>query len=189
MANDFLIVGLDEVGRGCLAGPVVAGAVILGKPIVGLMDSKKLNKVKRQKLDIIIRRDAIAFGIGITSIEDVNMHGLTWSISHAMKNALNSINIKFDKIIIDGNYNFLPKESNVELIIKADNTIPAVSAASIIAKTHRDNLMINLSKEFPEYGFEKHVGYGTKLHFEMINKYGPCIQHRMFYKPLARYVV
>lgn len=189
MTNDFFIVGIDEVGRGCLAGPVVAAAVILNKPINGLMDSKKLSKSKRQELDKIIRSKSLDYGIGQTDIDEINKHGLTHAVSNAMREALKAINVKYDHIIIDGNYNFLPDIPNVELIVKADNSVPSVSAASIIAKVYRDNLMSDLAKEFPNYGFQKHVGYGTKLHLDMIEKHGPTSQHRMFYKPLTKYQI
>jgi ribonuclease HII len=189
MAGNFFIVGVDEVGRGCLAGPVVAAAVIIKEPILGIMDSKKLTKKRREELDKLIRDNAIAYGIGLTEIADVNKQGLTYAVSNAMRNAIKSINLDYEKIIIDGNYNYLPDYPNVEVVVKADDTIPAVSAASILAKVYRDNLMIDMSKEFPEYGFEKHVGYGTKYHLDMIKKFGPCNQHRMFYKPLLKYSI
>lgn len=187
MVDDFLIMGVDEVGRGCLAGPVVAAAVILDKPIQGLRDSKKLTKLKRQELDIQIRNNALAFGIGWTEIDDINKHGLTYSVTKAMKNAVKEIKINYHKTIIDGNYNYLPEQPNVELMIKADDKIMSVSAASIIAKVFRDNWMTKMSVKFPNYGFDKHVGYGTKYHLKQIDKYGPCDQHRMFYKPLLKF--
>ncbi len=188
MAGNFFIVGVDEVGRGCLAGPLVAAAVVLEKPIEGLMDSKKLSKRRRQELDKIIKAKAVAFGIGWTEIADINKHGLTYSVSNAMRKAVYALKLNVGKVIIDGNYNFLPELTNVELIVKADNLIPEVSAASIIAKVYRDKWMSDLSIEYPEYGFDKNAGYGTKFHMEMIEKHGPCKQHRMFYKPLAKYI-
>jgi ribonuclease HII len=177
-----LVVGIDEVGRGSLAGPVVAGAVILRNNILGLTDSKKLSKIQREELDKIIRGESIAYGIGQTDIYELNSYGLTYSVAKAMERALSHIKSSYNKIIIDGNYNFLPDLKNVELVIKADETEPVVSAASIIAKVHRDKLMTKLSDKYPNYGFDSNVGYGTKLHLDMIKKFGPCDIHRMFYK-------
>lgn len=188
MAINNFLVGIDEVGRGSLAGPLVAAAVVLDKNIPGLMDSKKLTKKRRQELDKLIREQSLAFGIGLTEVNDINKHGLTFAVSFAMRAALLAIQVKYDKIIIDGNYNFLADLDNVELIIKADDSIAAVSAASIIAKVYRDNLMSELSNKYPEYGFDQNVGYGTKHHLAMIEMHGPCDIHRMFYKPLTKFI-
>jgi ribonuclease HII len=182
-----IIVGIDEVGRGCLAGPLVAAAVILDKPIDGQMDSKLLSKAKREQLAKIIERDALAVGIGWTDVELINREGLTFAVGHAMREAISKIKVEYDKVIIDGNYNFLADYPSVSVVIKADQTIASVSAASIVAKVYRDNWMARLSEKFPEYGFDKHVGYGTKQHLDMIDAHGPCELHRMFYKPLLKF--
>lgn len=187
MSDDSFLVGIDEVGRGCLAGPVVAAAVILNKEIIGLKDSKKMTKIKREQVDKLIRKDAISFSIGISDVEMINAHGLTFAVSNAMRLALDGIRTSYKRVIIDGNYNFLKDIKNVELVIRADDTIPAVSAASIIAKVYRDNLMTELSKKYPLYNFEKNVGYGTKHHLDMLKLHGPTNIHRMFYKPVVKY--
>ena len=187
MDSKKIIVGIDEVGRGCLAGPLVAAAVILEKPIDGVIDSKLISKSNREKLASIIKNDSLAYGIGWTEIDDINKHGLTYAVSHAMQMALSKIDHSYDEVIIDGNYNYLPHTTNVTIIIKADLICPSVSAASIIAKVYRDEWMAKLAEKYPQYGFEKHVGYGTKNHLEMLDKFGPTDQHRMFYRPLLKF--
>jgi ribonuclease HII len=184
MDNIQEIVGIDEVGRGCLAGPVVAGAVILSCPIEGLKDSKKLSKKQRERLDKEIRVSALDFGVGWCDVATLNKVGLTAAVTIAMKDALNQIKSVYTRIIMDGNYNFLLETNSVELLIKADNLIPSVSAASIIAKVARDNWMIEAASNYPNYGFENHVGYGTKLHMELLKLHGPSDLHRINYKPV-----
>ncbi|HEY5667783.1 MAG TPA: ribonuclease HII, partial [Candidatus Saccharimonadales bacterium] len=133
-----MVLGVDEVGRGCLAGPVVAGAVLLGKTIPGLADSKKLTRLQREKLDVVIRRRAKTFGIGWVSPQELDELGLTAAVRLAMQRAVAEINVPYDKLVIDGNYNFLPDMPGSQCIVKADALVPAVSAASIIAKVARD---------------------------------------------------
>lgn len=176
--------GIDEVGRGSWAGPVVAAAVILEGPIAGLRDSKLLSLKTRQKLDEIIKNKALAYGIGWAHINYINKYGLTMSIAYAMNNALSQIKTPYKKIIIDGNYNFLKGNTLVNTLISADKLIGAVSAASILAKVARDNWMIEIANKYPQYGFESHVGYGTRMHLEKLREYGPCDLHRVFYKPV-----
>lgn len=178
------LVGLDEVGRGCWAGPLVAGAVILSKPITGLKDSKKLTKLQREKLAIIINKEALAIGLGWVWPEAIDSGGITEAVKNAMQTALQQIKLPYQKVIIDGDFNFLPDISVAETLIKADDTVPCVSAASIIAKVARDQYMANMALEFPEYGFEKHVGYGTALHLEMLKLHGVTSLHRKSYKPI-----
>lgn len=177
------IVGLDEVGRGCWAGPLVAGAVILGKPIKGLRDSKKLTKKQREELAEIINNEALSVGLGWVEPMDIDRLGLTESIGLAMNAALSQIKVPYKRIIIDGNHAFVEDE-RVEARIGADDSVPCVSAASIIAKVARDNYMAKMSVKFPGYGFEKHVGYGTKLHSESLKVQGVCKLHRLSYKPV-----
>lgn len=184
-----IIVGIDEVGRGSLAGPLVAAAVILNDPIPGLKDSKLLSKKDRIFFSHLIKKEAIAFGIGWTDVNEINKNGLTFAVSNAMREALSKISVKYNKVIIDGNYNFLPEINNLEIIVKADQTISSVSAASIIAKVYRDDWMVKIAKEYPNYDFEKHVGYGTKRHIDLIEQFGPCVQHRMKFKPLLKYAI
>lgn len=180
-----MIVGVDEVGRGCWAGPVVAGAVLLARPMRGLRDSKKLTKAQRELLDIRIRRTALAVGIGWATHQEVDEKGLTEAVRLAMQRAVADITLPYDQLIIDGNYNFLPEIACSRTIIKADDTVPAVSAASIVAKVARDNWMAShAAKQFPKYGFERHVGYGTPQHRASIAEFGLCELHRRRFAPI-----
>lgn len=183
-----MIVGVDEVGRGCWAGPVVAGAVLLGKRISGLKDSKKLSKSQREKLDAEIRVSAIAFGIGWVPASEVDALGLTEAVRAAMERALAQIVVDYDELIIDGNYNYFPKHPHSRALVAADNIIPAVSAASIIAKVARDRYMATMAATFPGYAFERHVGYGTAAHRSAINRLGLCELHRRSFKPIQAFM-
>lgn len=174
------IAGIDEAGRGPLAGPVVAGAVILPKDCLleGVNDSKKLSEKKREKLYDDIIENALAWGVGIvdhTVIDEINILNAT---RKAMKLALENLQVKPDYILIDAekkvdtnNIPYLP-------IIKGDALSISIGAASIIAKVTRDRIMREYDKVFPMYGFEKHKGYGTKAHVEALKEYGPCMIHR-----------
>ena len=177
------IVGVDEVGRGCWAGPLVAAAVLLHKPIPGLADSKKLTKRQRERLAEEINHSA-QVGMGWVSPKDVDRLGLTAATSLAMQKALDQIDTSGAEIIIDGSLNYLPEVQNINTLVKADATIPAVSAASIVAKVARDKYMAEQALLFPHYQFEKHVGYGTKLHMDMLKLHGICELHRLSYKPI-----
>lgn len=180
------LVGVDEVGRGCWAGPLVAGAVILGKAdIGGLKDSKELGKAQREGLAALIERNAYATALGWASSLEVDELGLSEATSLAMGRALELIKCRYDEVIIDGKFNFLADNPKCRAVIKADNSVSAVSAASIIAKVARDEHMRKLATDYPEYGFDRHVGYGTKLHIEMLRKHGACKLHRMSYKPVG----
>jgi len=179
-----MIVGIDEVGRGCWAGPVAAGAVLLGKPIQGLADSKVLTRLQRERLDIQIREKALSFGLGWASVEEIDSLGLTEAVRLAMQRAFEQIRGTYERIVIDGNYNYLKAHSLSETLIDADATVPAVSAASIIAKVARDKHMAELGKQFPGYGFDKHVGYGTTLHRAAIQTLGLTELHRRRWKPI-----
>jgi len=181
----MITVGVDEVGRGCWAGPLVAGAVILDKPIAGLRDSKKISKIGRQKFAQLIRKQATAIGLGWVEPVEIDKIGLTEAVRLAMERALEQIQTEYDEIIIDGNINFFPDDARAKAIIKADDSIPAVSAASIVAKVARDEWMAtHAAAEFPAYEFEKHVGYGTSLHIAKLREFGVCKLHRLSYKPI-----
>lgn len=188
-----MILGIDEVGRGPWAGPLVIGAVVLGNPQSetwdGLNDSKKLSAKKRELQNDIILKNAKATGLGWVSAKELDEIGLSGALKLATKRAVDNIpRESFTEIIIDGTINFLkdtPFEELVTILPKADSKIKEVSAASIIAKVARDNYMIKLTQKYPEYGFDKHVGYGTKIHKEALEKYGPCAEHRKSFKPVA----
>ena len=190
------ILGIDEVGRGPWAGPLVIGAVILEDPESedwqGLNDSKKLTAKKREQLSQKILESASATGLGWVSAAELDELGLSESLKLATRRAVSKIpREKFTEIIIDGTINFLKGtdlENLVTVLPKADAKIKAVSAASIIAKVARDNYMIKLAEAYPGYGFEKHVGYGTALHKAALEKLGPCPEHRKSFKPVAKIV-
>ena len=179
-----MIVGIDEVGRGCWAGPVMAGAVILRRPIAGLRDSKQLTRLAREHLDAQIRLQAVAFGLGKAEASEIDSLGMTTAIRLAMERALAQIATTYKEIVIDGAYNFLGDNPKARCLTKADLFMSSVSAASIIAKVARDSYMAKVATEFPGYGFEAHVGYGTAAHSAALEKLGPCQLHRLSFKPL-----
>ena len=181
----MMTVGIDEVGRGCWAGPVVAGAVLLSKPISGLRDSKKLTKRRRVELAPQIHKSAGSVGIGWVMPSEVDTIGLTAAVGLAMERALDQIDQEYDEIIIDGSYNFMPSNAKASTLVKADDLIAAVSAASIVAKVARDAYMAALEEKYPGYGFSLHVGYGTAAHRAALAKLGPTDQHRRSVKPVA----
>jgi ribonuclease HII len=177
-----IILGIDEVGRGSLAGPLYAAAVILKSPILGLKDSKLLSRKQREDLFELIINDALFVGVGYAEAAYIDEFGLTRANSYAMEQAIKGLNIGYDEIIIDGNYNYLSKIPNVKTIIKADQIYPAVSAASIIAKVSRDRLMYEFDDKYPGYGFTTNVGYGTQAHYIAIKNLGITPIHRRSYK-------
>lgn len=186
----MISVGIDEVGRGCWAGPLVAGAVILKEPIDGLRDSKKLSKIQREKLAAQIRDEAVAMGLGWVWPHEIDRLGLTESVRQAMQQALKQISIPYDEVIIDGNINYLAHIPNTTSLIKADDLMPAASAASILAKVARDEYMAHEAAEkYPLFGFDKHVGYGTAVHIAALKEYGITELHRRSYKPIQKFVL
>jgi ribonuclease HII len=180
----MITVGIDEVGRGCWAGPLVAGAVVLRAPIAGLKDSKKLSKKQREKLTLQIKDSGASIGLGWVWPEEIDRIGITASVKRAMQLALLQIKTDYDEVIIDGHINFLPENTKTRELIKADDLVPAVSAASIVAKVARDNYMSEIVHTYPDYGFEQHVGYGTALHIAMLKEHGVTQIHRKSYKPI-----
>lgn len=176
------------MGRGCWAGPMVAAAVALAKPIDGLNDSKKLTKAKRESLAKQIHSQAAAVGLGWVSAERIDIIGLSAANQEAMQLALDQIGAPYDRVIVDGSYNYLSHINSTIAVIGADGTVPEVSAASIVAKVARDNYMQQAALKYPKYGFDKHVGYGTKLHSDMLAKHGVCILHRHSFKPIRAIV-
>ncbi len=185
------ILGIDEVGRGPWAGPLVVGACVLGDAqIEGLTDSKKLTPKKREALAPIIRERA-AVGLGWISAEELDQIGLSQALCKACRAAIKQIKVPFHEIIIDGTVNFLrdtPLAGHVQVLKKADLLVPEVSAASIVAKVARDDYMHKLAEKYPGYDFEKHVGYGTAAHKAALEKLGPCPEHRKSFRPIAELI-
>lgn len=179
-----MIIGVDEVGRGCWAGPLVAGAVLLDKPLRGLRDSKKLTKLQRTNLDVKIRAKALAFGLGWVAPEELDQIGMTTAVRLAMQRAVAEITLPYDKIIIDGHINYLKEYDRSSCLIRGDDLVPAISAASIIAKVARDTYMADISKQYPGYLFESHVGYGTKHHESALQLLGLTPLHRRSFAPI-----
>ncbi len=181
----MIIAGVDEVGRGPLAGPVVSAAVILDsqQPIAGLADSKKLTALRRAELFVEITTKAIAWGIGRCDPEEIDKHNILNATMISMQRAIFELDVSPDKVLIDGNRcPDVPMEA--EAIIKGDQKIPAISAASIIAKHTRDTEMIKLHESYPHYGFDSHKGYPTMKHREMLQLHGPCSHHRRSFRPV-----
>lgn len=185
----YMIVGIDEVGRGAWAGPMVVGAVLLGDAdIPGLTDSKKLTKKQRERLDIEIRQKAVAIGLGWVSAKQIDTIGLSAALKLASRRALEHIRHDYKEIIIDGTIALID-DPRVTLLPKADLLIPSVSAASIVAKVARDNYMRHLDEVFPGYKFSGHVGYGTAAHRVAIETLGVTPLHRLSFAPLRSYAV
>ena len=174
-----LICGVDEAGRGPLAGPVCAAAVILPEhlQIPGLNDSKKLTDKKRRELFPVIQEQAIAYGIGLASEQEIDEINILQATFLAMRRALEQLTVRPEIALIDGN-----RETDfglpVKTVVKGDSLSANIAAASILAKVTRDNIMVELAQKYPEYGFEIHKGYGTKDHYEALRTYGPCPIHR-----------
>lgn len=234
-----MVIGIDEVGRGCWAGPLVVGTVALGEDagLVGLADSKKLSANQREQIAAQIKSKALDYALGWVNAGEIDAYGLTFSVGLAMRRALHDLKPgPYTEIIIDGNYNFLslqpppnpnpnsnPKPPSsyrsrsdlpqpthidpcntrckivcersdlthlggggfgVRTVVGGDGVVDSVSAASILAKVARDDYMKKISAKFPAYGFDKHVGYGTKLHRGNLAKHGVCTIHRRSYKPV-----
>ena len=186
MKNKKLIAGVDEVGRGCLAGPVVSAAVILKKNInLNLLkDSKKITFKKRVEIAKHIKLNS-TYAIGLASVEEILNINILQASLLSMKRAINLLSIKPELVLIDGN--FAPKGlKNFKTIINGDEKIKSISAASIIAKVYRDQLMIKLSEKFSNYAWERNFGYGTKAHIEGLKKFGITSHHRKGFKPIHK---
>lgn len=183
-SNRFVEAGCDEVGRGCLCGPVVAASVILdGNFNQNLVnDSKKLTFKTRMYLDSYIKDNVVDYSIAEVSPEFIDEHNILNASIHAMHLSLDQLKIRPEFILVDGNkfhpYNFIPHQC----IIKGDSKVLSIACASILAKNYRDQLMMNLHEEFPEYGWNKNMGYATKVHREALNRFGPTIHHRKSFR-------
>ena len=173
------VCGVDEAGRGPLAGPVCAAAVILpeGMIIEGVNDSKKLSEKKRELLFDVVKESALSYCIAFATVEEIEEINILNATMLAMKRAVEGLDLKADFAYIDGNRT-PDLDIPCEYIIKGDARSMSVAAASILAKVARDRLMLSYAKEFPQYMFEKHKGYGTKVHMDAIREFGPCAIHR-----------
>ena len=181
-----LVAGVDEAGRGPLAGPVVAAAVILDDlhPIEGLADSKKLTAARRERLYDEIRAKALCCSIAEASVEEIDRLNILQATLLAMRRAVEGLRLKPAKVLVDGNR--LPVlDVLAEAIVKGDATVPAISAASILAKVHRDRWCAEYDREFPQYGFAAHKGYGTADHLAALRAHGACPQHRKTFAPVT----
>ena len=181
----LMIAGVDEAGRGSLAGPVVSAAVILRNDtkIDGLTDSKKISPEKRKQLAGEIKKECICWAVGMGSVEEIDTVNILRSTLLAMKRAIESLTVTPTRVLVDGNQ--LPDiDLPAQAIVKGDLLEPAISAASIIAKVTRDNLMHEYGNEFPEYGFERHAGYGTAYHLQALRQHGACSIHRRSFSPV-----
>ena len=181
-----ILAGTDEAGRGPLAGNVVAAAVILdpGAPVAGLDDSKKLSEKKRLSLSDEIKRKALAWSVVSISPQQIDEMNILQASLFAMKTAAENLDIRPDHIFVDGNKNLIDCFCKNTAIIKGDSRVAEISAASILAKVERDTQMLILHEQYPEYGFNKHKGYPTKAHREILNSIGPCPEHRRSYGPV-----
>lgn len=182
-----LIAGVDEAGRGPWAGPVVAAAVILddANPIAGLADSKKLSAKSRECLFEEIKAKSLCCSIAQASVEEIDCLNILQATMLAMKRAIEGLRLPPAKILVDGNR--IPQVAyDIEAIVQGDAKVPAISAASILAKVFRDGLLSDLDQKYPQYGFLKHKGYGTKIHLQALEQYGPCPIHRKSFAPIKR---
>lgn len=184
----MISIGVDEVGRGAWAGPllVVAVALDLNMQLPKLQDSKKLSESKRVHLDKIIKENAQDIAFSWISSMEIDRFGLGLALRKAMKTAVAKINCKFERIIVDGTVDYIQIKGLSKAVVRADDKFPEVSCASIVAKTARDSYMRKKSSEYQEYGFDKHVGYGTRQHLEALKKHGPIENfHRFSFKPVS----
>ena len=181
-----LLAGTDEAGRGPLAGNVVAAAVILDMAVTidGLDDSKKLSEKKRQTLAEEIKQKALAWSVVSVSPQQIDEMNILQASLFAMKTAAEELPVRPDHVFVDGNKTLNDCFCDNTAIIKGDSRVAEISAASILAKVERDAQMLELHKQYPEYGFDKHKGYPTKVHREILNQIGPCPEHRRSYAPV-----
>jgi len=185
-----LVAGVDEAGRGPLAGPVFAAAVILDdmSPISGLADSKKLSPKKRDLLYDIIKARALCFSVAMASVDEIDQLNILQASLLAMQRAVKGLRLKPMKVLVDGNR--LPVlDMRAEAIVKGDSKVASISAASILAKVERDRWCVEIDSQYPLYGFAIHKGYGTSVHLNALKEHGPCALHRSSFAPVAQYLV
>lgn len=186
----FIVAGVDEAGRGPLAGPVFAAAVILNpmRPIAGLADSKILSESKRDSLYIIIKEAALSWSIGEASVEEIDEFNILQATLLAMQRAVEGLHIQPDEVLVDGNR--LPKLSMpAQAIVKGDSKVQAISAASILAKVERDKLMVDYHQHYSDFSFHVHKGYGTKQHLAEIERFGFLAVHRRTFNPVKTMLI
>jgi ribonuclease HII len=190
------LAGVDEVGRGCLAGPVFGGACILDynkvkqlspQDLENLRDSKKLSRTVRQRMIHIIRSVALDIHVGVATVREIEALGIVPATTLAIRRALEKCAHPFDTLLVDGKSPLAGINVRQIPIVKGDDLCYAIAAASIVAKEARDQHMIEMAEEYPVYGFENHVGYGTELHRKMIDKHGICPLHRKNFAPIRDY--
>jgi ribonuclease HII len=185
-----LIAGVDEAGRGPLAGPVVAAAVILHPTDVpaGLNDSKKLNAATRERLDVAIRESAVAYAVAWADRAEIDALNVLHATMLAMRRAILGLQLAPLEVLVDGNrlpdLDFSGRRLNGTAIVGGDSKVAAISAASILAKTARDRIMLAMDRLYPDYAFAQHKGYGTEMHRDRLREHGPCVQHRRSFAPV-----
>lgn len=189
--GSMAIAGLDEAGRGALAGPVMAAAVVLPldsvdslSKLVEVNDSKQLTAMTRQRLSTIIMEEALAYGIGLATAEYVDQYGIIAATKQAMMAALGQLERQPDYLLIDGRIRLLRVALPQQSVVRGDSTSLSIAAASILAKVARDQMMVKLDARFPQYGFAQHKGYGTLQHRKALKQYGPTPEHRRTFAPL-----
>lgn len=185
LTASLILCGVDEAGRGPLAGPVFAAAVVLrpDRVIDGLRDSKKLSPCRREQLEIQIKAEAMAWCVAEADVAEIDRLNILQATLLAMQRAVGGLKVKPDRVQVDGNR--CPVLAYpVEAVVKGDATVAAISAASILAKTARDRVMGLLHLEYPQFGFDRHFGYGTVQHLHALRRYGPCAAHRRSFAPV-----
>lgn len=185
------VAGVDEAGRGPLAGPVFAAAVVLdpNRPISGLADSKVLSAPRRERLAALIREQALAWSVASASVEEIDRLNILWASMLAMQRACAGLLVTPDQALIDGNRVPEGLPCAARAIVKGDASVAAISAASILAKTSRDADCLLLHARYPHYAFDQHKGYGTALHLARLQSYGPCPAHRRSFAPVRRLLI
>lgn len=185
-----LVAGVDEAGRGPLAGPVVAAAVILDadRPVDGLADSKTLTPARREALALAIRGRALACAVAQADVVEIDAINILQATMLAMRRAVEALGLAPAEVLVDGN-RCPALACRVRAIVAGDRDVPAISAASILAKTARDAMLVDLDREFPMYGFARHKGYGTPEHLAALARHGPCAAHRRSFAPVAQRVL